>query len=117
MSWHVSSVGALENSALYEDGDTAVDGLVDIVRWALFAKKEEHGGWRQAGIEYEADLWFAETTPDLLKRWIDGIEDSASDISAANVLHVKILDIEVMMHRVYTIEEVTQEFFPGGMQS
>lgn len=114
MQWHVSSVGGDDPSALYGDGGEAVDDLVARVRRALLTKKGAGGTWRDVGLFYEADLWFAATTVDLLKRWVDGVDGVSGDLGSATVLHIKIQDIEVIMHRVYTIEEVAREFLGEG---
>ena len=95
MKWQVSATSNGEadgDVTTHEDSDSAVDAFMARVRYVLDETKaaSEPEAWRQIGMQWEVDLWFADTTTDMLKRYLTSAEGFDGQNEQTDSLHVSI---------------------------
>lgn len=110
MSWQVK--GGEQAPTIHATTDEAVDALMVRVRSALDAMDEQ----TLRRIVTDQDLWRADTTTDLLKRYLSSPEGSAgdADFSPKN-LRVVLGEGDVSIEQAFTLSEVMAEFAPEGV--
>lgn len=106
MTWRVA--GGEQDPTLHATTDEAVDALMVRVRRALDAMDEE----TLRHLATDQDLWRADTTAVLLKRYMSSPEGAGGDTEPTKNLRVTLGQGYVSIEQVFTLNEVIAEFAP-----